>query len=233
LLTHRTADEGGLVWYEDMERARALARAAGRPIFLFIDFQGCPLCRQFRDEHCRDEGVVRAADAFVLLNLDWRRAPDELKRDAKGFPIYLLLDEGGKPIDGFTGLPEPAQLSAWLSKRARSPRPDWEGLLEGARKLRDAEAAKDPAARLALYRQVAAADNVLGKAARARLAAMEKLAQDALFAARDDALRLGTAAAADRLGAAEAALRGTPYAADLSKVQAFLRERGSFPELKE
>ncbi|MFI5403358.1 MAG: hypothetical protein ACHQ1G_10505 [Planctomycetota bacterium] len=127
----------------------------------------------------------------------------------------------------------PATVAGWLEKRARSPRPDWEGLRGQAKRLEEAAGTTDPAARLALYRQVAAADNVLGVAARAHIAAMEKDAQRALFAARDDCGRLGAAAAADRLGAAAAAFRGTPYALDLEKVIAFLREHGSFPALKE
>ncbi len=234
LLTHRTADEDGLVWYDDLETALAVAKAAGRPVFLFLHFPGCPWCEEFRAVQCRDERVKKAADAYVLLTLDWRKAPPELREDPNlGWPIFDLLDADGKRIDGFKGMDPAATVVAWLEKRATSPRPDWEGLGEGAKELEEAKAAEDPAARFALYRQVAAADNVLGKAARARIKATEKEAQDALFAARDDAGRLGIAAAADRLGAAVDVLRGTPYAADLDSVLAFVREHGSFPELKE
>jgi hypothetical protein len=234
LLSHETADEEGLLWYDDLSTALAVAKAARTRVFLFIHFGTCPWCEEFRDVHCRDEGVIRAADAYVLLALDWRKAPQALQEDPNaGWPIFDVLDADGKRIDGFKGMETAETVASWLEKRAPSPRPDWEGLRGQARKLEEAEAAEDPAARLALYRQVAAADNVLGDAARARIKAMEKDAQDALFAARDDAGRLGIAVAADRLGAAVGVLRGTPYAADLDSVLAFVREHGSFPELKE
>jgi len=234
LLRHETADADGLVWYDDMDTALAVAKAAKRPVFLFVHFQGCPWCEEFRDVQCRDARVKEAADPFVLLALDWRKAPAELREDPNdGWPLFDLLDADGKRTDGFKGLVPAAKVAAWLEKRAPSAPPDWEGLRGAARRLEEAEAAEDPAARFALYRQVAAADNVLGKVAQARIAAMQKEAQDALFAARDDASRLGTAAAADRLGAATGSLRGTPYADDLEKVRASLGKNGSFPELKE
>jgi hypothetical protein len=234
LLDHATADEDGLVWYEDLETAQRLARAANAPIFLFVHFPGCPWCDEFRAKQAKDPAVIRAADAFVLLQLDWRKAPPELRADpSQGWPLFDLLDADGKRIDGFKGLEPASKVAAWLEKRAPAPRPDWVGLGEGARRLDLAERAEGPAARYASYRQVAAADNVLGKAARARLLGMEKEAQRALFAARDAFGRLGSAAAADRLGAAAQGLRGTPYADDLEKVLVSLREHGSFPELKE
>ncbi len=226
LLEHRTADEDGLVWYDDLETASAVARAAGRPVFLFIHFRGCPMCDDFRADQCRDEGVIKAADAYVLLSLDWRKAPKELQADPNlGWPVFDLLDAEGKRIDGFKGMEPAAEVAAWLEKRAPKSPPDWKGLGEEARKLEEAEASEDPAARLALYRQVAERQDVLGEAARARIAAMEKEAQEALFAAR--------AGASDRLDAGIESLRGTPYAFDLEKVRAFVRQHGSFPELKE
>jgi len=234
LVGHRTADEDGLVFYEDMDRALALARAAKTKVFLFIHFPGCPWCDQFRREQCRDEDVEKAADPYVLLTLDWRQAPEELRdHPNNGWPIFDVLDADGKLVDGFKGLRSATEVAEWLEKRAPAERPDWEGLGEGARRLDDAERTEDPVRRYELYRQVAVADNVLGEVARSRIAAMAKDAQDALFAARDDVLRLGAVAAADRLSAAAAAFRGTPYAADLENVLAYVREAGSFPQLKE
>ncbi len=234
LLTHETADADGLVWYDDMDTALAVAKAAKRPVFLFVHFQNCPACEEFRDVQCRDERVRKAADPFVLLSLDWRKAPAELRENPnEGWPLFDLLDADGKRMDGFKGMQQAATVAKWLEQHAPAARPDWEGLRGAAKRLEEAEAAEEPALRLALYRQVAAADNVLGHVARAHIAAMEKEAQDALFAARDDAGRLGTAAAADRLGAAAASLRGTPYADDLERVRASLGKHGSFPELKE
>lgn len=233
LLDYRTADEEGLLFYDDMTTALAVAKAARAPVFLFIHFPGCPWCDEFRDVQCADEAVVKAAEPYVLLALDWRKAPEELRADPKdGWPIFDVLDADGKRKDGYRGMRPAAEVAAFLAKGGFAA-PDWKGLGETARKLEEAEEAGEMSRRLELYRQVAAADNVLGETARARIAEIENHAQHALFAARDDASRLGAAAAADRLGAASAAFRGTPYGADLDRVQAFLREHGSFPDLKE
>lgn len=235
LTDHITADEEGLVWYADLDRALGVARVAERPVFLFIDFPGCPLCEQFRDGPCRDERVRKAADAFVLLNLPWPKAPKELqKHPNEGWPIYAVLDRLGKPIGGFTGMRSAAELAGWLERTAAGLRGDfgfreWRGLGEDARRLEEAAREEDPARRYGLYRQVAADTGLLGDVARAHLAATAKEAQDALYEARG----LPPAAAAARLAAAAAACRGTPHAADLERVLAHLREHGSFPELKE
>lgn len=232
LLTHKTADEEGLLFYDDLSTALAVAKAAEAPVFLFIHFPGCPWCDEFRDVQCRDEAVIKAAESYVLLTLDWRKAPKSLQENPnEGWPIFDILDADGRKIDGWKGMEPAGTVAEFLAKRDR--RPDWEGLGEGARRLEEAEAAEEMSRRLGLYRQVAAADNVLGEVARAHIAAMERDAQDALFAARDDALRLGAAAAADRLGRAAASFRGTPYGDDLDRVHTFVREHGSFPDLKE
>jgi len=240
LVTHATADEQGLVWYTDLERALAVARAAGRPVFLYVDMPGCPWCRDFRAEQCCDERVIRAAGAFVLLNLPWQRTPEDLREDPDdedGWPVYHVLDQDGKRLTGYSGLRPAEDVARWLQgaharlveERAFSF-PDWEPLRDGARKLAEAGREEDPARRLGLLRQVSQAhpDDMLGEAARAGLLRMEKEAQDALFAAR----ALAPAAAAERLAAAAAALRGTPYAADLERVLAHVREHGAFPDLR-
>src|SRR5262245_50421984 len=106
-----------------------MARAAQAPIFRFTSFPGCTWCGAFRDVQCRDEAVVKAADPFVLLTLDWTKAPRELQENPNdGWPLFDLLDEDGKRIDGFKGLEPAAKVAAWLNERARSPRPDWKGL---------------------------------------------------------------------------------------------------------
>lgn len=233
LLTHKAADEDGLLFYDDLSTALAVAKAARAHVFLFIHFPGCPWCDEFRDVQCRDEAVIKAAEPYVLLTLDWRKAPEALRENPNdGWPIFDVLDADGRKIDGFKGMEPALTVAEFLQKRTH-PRPDWEGLGEGARKLEEAEAAGDAARRLELYRQVAAADNTLSEVARAHIAAMEKEAQDALFAAREDVLRLGAAAAADRLGNAAASFRGTPFGDDLDRVHTFVREHGSFPDLKE
>jgi hypothetical protein len=235
LLDHATADEDGLLWYGDLDRALAVSRAAGRPVFLFVDFPGCPLCEQFRAGPCRDRRVTDAAADFILLNLPWPEAPEELRKPPnEGWPIYAVLDPQGKRIGGFTGMRSVAELAGWLKRTSGALRedfafPGWDALGREARRLDEAEREQDPARRYGLYRQVAAGEGLLAEVARAHLLALEKEAQDALLGAQG----LAPDAAAARLAAAAAALRGTPYADDLERVLAHLREHGSFPELKE
>jgi len=235
LAHYATSDEEGLVWSHDLEEGLAVARVAGRPVFLFIDYQGCPWCKEFKEVHSRDEGVVKAADDFVLVNIPWGEAPPELRTDPRdGWPIYDVLDPAGRKVDGYLGLRPPAEVAAFLREAAQKLKATgdyrfvpWEELRKGARALAAAERAADAGERLARLRE--AEDGPLGAAARAGIDEMEFEAQRALFAARD----LPPAGARAELERAATALHGTPWAADLARVAAYVAEHGAFPRLEE
>ena len=238
LLTHRTADFDGLRWYRDLDKALEVARAASRPVFLFVDYPGCPLCRDFRLDQCRDEKVIAAADRFVLANVAWTDAPMALRTDpTEGWPIFAILDHEGERRDGFYGIRTAASLATWLERAAKVQGEtgdyefhDWTALRNAALRLELAASERDPAKRHALLLEVARAPgDLLPRAGRARLAAMEFDAQQALFAARD----LGDPAAAlDLLRGALERLAGTPFGDDLARVAEFVETHGAFPRLE-
>jgi len=235
LAQHATADEDGLVWYHDVEQGLRVAQVAGRPVFLFIDYPGCPWCAEFKEVHSRDKGVVEAADDFVLVNVPWGRAPPELRTNPNdGWPIYDVLDPAGHRVDGYLGMRPPAEVAAFLREAAGKLKATgdyrfvpWEELRKGARALAAAERAADAGERLARLREAEAGP--LAAAAGARIDEMEYEAQRSLFAARD----LPPAEARAELERAATALHGTPWAADLARVAAFLSEHGAFPRLEE
>lgn len=237
LATHATANEGGLVWDEDAAEAVDVARAAGRPLLVFVHHPYCPLCRQYESGPFRDRDVARAARDFVLLKVGLEDVPAWVARDLpRGWPILAVFEPAGARLAAATGYRRAPDLAQWLGHVAgelrdahRFPFPAWEGLRDAARKLARAEDADVPALRLRLWREVEAAAGPLAVVARAARLRMAARAQDALFAARG-----ATAArAAEILAQAAAEFEGTPYGTDLRRVLDHVREHGSFPPLRE
>ena len=105
---------------------------------------------------------------------------------------------------------------------------DWTALRRAALQLELAEAEPSAANRFALWKRAAAGPgDLLPRAARRELAAMERAAQQALLAARD----AEPPRARKILDDAAARLAGTPWGEDLRRVRDSLAEHGAFPRL--
>lgn len=234
LADHRTAGDDGLIWTRDLERGQAIARAAGRPVLLFIDHPTCPICAKFEAGPFRDENVERAAAAFVLVRASWNTAPQQFVENPNlGWPIFVLLDHEGKRIDGFKNYKSAPELARWL-RAARDAAagfayPAWDKVRPVARLLEQAGAA-DPGRAYALLTEAAADDpgGPLRDVARWRLAKMAADAHTALFAARAAPLAKAPKLLDDAIGK----FRGTPYAADLERVRSYVTKYERFPELR-
>jgi len=238
LADYRTSGADGLRWLANEDAARELARAAGRPLLVFVHHPQCPVCRHFRAEEFRDGDVKAAADDYVLLGANAEHLPEFVFREMpRGFPAVAAYDPDGNRIAAITGFHEAPDLARWLGRVAaqlkeekRYPFPEWRALREAADKLVRAQRSADPAEKLALWQEVEGIDGAgrLPEVARAGRLRMEQRAQDALARARS--ADPGSAAAVLESAADE--LRGTPYAADLERVRAHLAKWGSFPQLR-
>jgi hypothetical protein len=222
LADHRTAGDDGLIWIRDLERGQAIARAAGRPVLLFIDHPTCPICAKFEAGPFRDENVEQAAAAFVLVRASWNTAPKQFVENPNlGWPIFVLLDHEGKRIDGFKSYKSAPELARWLTSAREAATgfryPEWDEVRRLARLLAsDTYEALDEVAH-------ADPDGELGDVARWRLANLAADARAALLAAR---------AAPKLLDEAIGKFQGTPYAADLEAVRSYVAKHGKFPELR-
>ena len=232
---HETTGKDGLAWIEDVDTAVEIAEAGGRPLFVFLHHDECPMCHHYASGPFRDETLGKAASDFVLLKVPVGRVPGWIARGMpRGWPMMGVFDPSGDALGGLTGMKTGKAIAAWLGRKAATFResgryafPDWATLRAAARKLRGAEVAGDAGERLRLWREVEQANaGVLSEAARASRLGMEDVARTALRDARkaDEPARV--------LAAAEKKLHGTPYAADLARVREHVERYGAFPELR-
>jgi hypothetical protein len=235
LASHRVTGDDGHVWMDDYAAALDVARWSGRPLFLFVDHPSCPICTAYHADHFRDGDVAKAADGFVLASFNAMRVPPDVARLLpRAWPIRVVVDAGGKRVGELTRVVDATGLAAWLrgeSERREGAPLDWETVRTLAGKLIEAERETDPARRLALWDEVAAADPVgpFGRAAKDHRAALAYDAQQALFEAQAAATAEAACAA---LARGLEATRGTPRGADLAAVLQTMETKGAFPRLE-
>ena len=143
------------MWAGDADEAVDVARAAGRPVLVFVNHPYCPLCRQYEAGPFRDGAVARAADGFVLLKVGLENVPPWVARDLpRGWPILAVFEPGGKRLAGLTGYQAARRLAPWLEHvagelRDRFESPSWAELRAAARQLARAAETDDAAETLA------------------------------------------------------------------------------------
>ena len=108
------ADWAAAGWLGDLERAKARARAQGKPVFIYFDARWCSWCHRYAAETLsqpRVQRVLRAETVPVVLDWDARR--DLVHRyGGRGLPFNVLLAPDGRILRAFTGILPPAELIA-------------------------------------------------------------------------------------------------------------------------
>jgi thiol-disulfide isomerase/thioredoxin len=110
-------------WQPSFEKAKAEAKATHK--YILLNFSGsdwCGPCIRMRNEIFSSDAFLKMADSsLVLVNADFPRSKknkpardiqkqneslaDKYNKDGK-FPYTLLLDENGKVVKSWEGLPE-------------------------------------------------------------------------------------------------------------------------------
>ncbi|MDH3590597.1 MAG: hypothetical protein OER88_01870 [Planctomycetota bacterium] len=233
---HTVSDEYGLYWLTLLEDAQLLGRLAERPVLLFVDFPGCPLCLRYEREAFLDDRVIAAAQSFALVRLDWRETPLALRDDPReGWPLFHVLSPDGKKHRTFKGYHEAATFAAQLATSGAAARaqgayeaPPWDQVHEAVRRLKAVERGEGPVSvRLATCADLATKRGSIGRLARAWRARFAEDVRDEIRAARHASP--GTAQAL--LARAVKTYAGTPWKDDLSRILAALRDHGRFPQL--
>ncbi len=150
----RDADASGLYWFTDIERAKAEARATGRPILSLrllgrlTDDLSCANSRFFRVALYANGEVSKVLrDEFVLHWSTEREAPvvtidfrdgRKIQRTITGNSIHYVLDAEGRPLDAVPGLYGPKAFLAALTESSS---------IAAATRGLDASDAKDAVAR--------------------------------------------------------------------------------------
>ena len=110
-----------IAWNTDIRSALQSARAANRPLLLFVTSSHCPYCRKMESNTLSTPTVARRVqDSFVplLVNADESSAiAAQLK--VSGVPTTLVVLPDGQIADRVEGYVSPAKLQARLDSVVR------------------------------------------------------------------------------------------------------------------
>ncbi len=175
LAGYRPVADGRVSWLGDAAEARALARATGRRVLLYVQHPECPMCRALEQGPWRAPEVLARVEAFVPLQVDVTSLPPaEMQRHFEaGWPYLAATDAEGVVVATFPGQHASASLAEALgaARPAGAPEPEaWERAAGRARTEADE---REAALALAVARAAAlpgAAERERLRALRARLA---------------------------------------------------------------
>ena len=118
--TARAGEPGTISWRTDFERARAEAKALGRPLWLQFTGPWCGYCRKLeRESFARADVVALARGRFVPVEV--RPDVDEelsSRFNITGIPATVLLTPEGRVIARQEGYTDPATFLALLHQAA-------------------------------------------------------------------------------------------------------------------
>lgn len=89
-------------WYEgDVESAFALAKSAGKPLFLYWGAEWCPPCHYLKNKVFTRPEFIDRMQAFIPVYLDGDTARAQIlgeELDVKGYPTVLIFDPTGQEV---------------------------------------------------------------------------------------------------------------------------------------
>jgi len=230
---------GGVAWLDDFQAASWLSAASGRPLLVFGEIRGCPMCAKLDVDVFTARSVVDLIERYVPVRFDLDALPRE-EADAlmrRGYPFLEVWSDRLEPIRPLSRQPDPAFFAESMrdglaAADAEGEVASWDELRSLARTLdraRERETAGLFAGALDGYRALAGGASEpfrrLGDCGLARIAAD---ARGTLLHAREVA-RSDPGGAEEVLRRALQRYAGTDYAADLRAVLERLRDSGRFP----
>ena len=100
------ADEG-IAWGQDLEKAMAEAKEAGKPLFVDFEAPWCGWCKALEEKTYPDPAVRELARKFVCVKVNTDNHQDQAKRfKVRGLPTLVMLDSMGQEVrrvEGFRG----------------------------------------------------------------------------------------------------------------------------------
>lgn len=249
LASYRPVRDGRLNWVASLDEGRALGRATGRRLFVWVYHPDCPMCVELDHGAMSDRGVQEEAAKFVPVRIDVMAASKEVHGWLRaGWPYLAAQTADGERLVEFAGEEDAAKIRAALASGeggAKDALP-WPVVNEVATLYARAEEARAAGRVADAYRGYEAVEERLAAAPRrddvasaafrgdadARLAELHVEARGAIEEAKKLA-ETDEAAGARRLTEAAERFRGTPYGLDLAVVEQALRATGRFPVLVE
>lgn len=234
IAAYEPAAGSSLASLTDLDVARAVSAATGRPLLAFVYHPTCPWCVAIAKGPFKDAAIAEAADRFVFARLDVTKTPESVWNGFDVWPIFWIEDASGARKHVFGGEQTSASLAKELAAgTAAAPVPDgvlpWPAARDLARGLSEADPARRYAAAVLAETKSPRCD-LLAYAA-AFLASEREAARLALEKARAETARGGVPAGRAALDAALPRFAGTPLGVDLERVRTRLEKDGVFPRL--
>lgn len=97
----------GLTFNTEVEPALILAKAQGKPVFVYARSEDCGYCKKFEAETFTNETVIKTLkENFILVSIDvYKQRSETINFRVRGTPTEIFLDQNGteiKRIPGYT-----------------------------------------------------------------------------------------------------------------------------------
>ncbi len=107
-------------WVEDYDKGIALAREEQKPVVLVLYADWCAFCKKFFGETLQDPRVRAFKDRFVWIKVN-SDAEAKIKEQfaQKGFPLIVILNTEGQPLDRMDGFKDALAFRDELVKTSK------------------------------------------------------------------------------------------------------------------
>lgn len=107
-------------WVEDYDKGIALAREEQKPAVLVLYADWCAFCKRLFGETLQDPRVKAFKDRFVWIKVNSDTEAKIKEQFAqKGFPLIVILNREGKPLDRMDGFKDALALRDELVKTSK------------------------------------------------------------------------------------------------------------------
>jgi len=108
-------------WVEDYDKGIALAREQKKPAVIVLYADWCGFCKRFFTQTIQDPRIKTFSDRFVWIkvNSDTQKKYYEMY-EQKGFPLIVILNRDGQPMDRMDGFKDASAFHDELAKTSKA-----------------------------------------------------------------------------------------------------------------
>lgn len=99
------AEDGTILWHQDLDQASTIARESNRPMMLDFWAGWCVPCKVMDDEVYSNKDVIDASKKFVFVRVDFdKEKTPSRKYNVESLPFVIFTDSYGTELFRFGGL---------------------------------------------------------------------------------------------------------------------------------